>query len=185
MRACEGCRRRKIKCDAATTNAWPCAACVRLKLQCVPPTVNYNRPHTQPGHVTGLEGVLDFDNSGSSGEEDYGQGSMVQNVYQLGSGPEMIGSSHTPYSGSMGATYTPSYSDHSDSHLQYDPVTSVPLGTSGPSYHSQTSFHLPGINSVQMPEKSNTWPQSHDEVSAANLSDVLGELKIDETGVGT
>lgn len=37
MRACEGCRRRKIKCDSATTNTWPCAACVRLKLHCVPP----------------------------------------------------------------------------------------------------------------------------------------------------
>jgi len=37
MRACEGCRRRKIKCDAATTNTWPCAACVRLKLHCVRP----------------------------------------------------------------------------------------------------------------------------------------------------
>lgn len=37
MRACEGCRKRKIKCDAATTNSWPCAACKRLKLTCVPP----------------------------------------------------------------------------------------------------------------------------------------------------
>ena len=31
MRACEGCRRRKIKCDATTTNQWPCASCVRQK----------------------------------------------------------------------------------------------------------------------------------------------------------
>ena len=38
MRACEGCRRRKIKCDSATTNTWPCSACTRLKLHCVPPT---------------------------------------------------------------------------------------------------------------------------------------------------
>jgi hypothetical protein len=37
MRACEGCRKRKIKCDAATTNTWPCSACVRLKLTCVRP----------------------------------------------------------------------------------------------------------------------------------------------------
>ncbi|SPO02284.1 related to Cutinase transcription factor 1 alpha [Cephalotrichum gorgonifer] len=37
MRACEGCRRRKIKCDAATTNTWPCSACQRLKLNCVRP----------------------------------------------------------------------------------------------------------------------------------------------------
>ncbi|CAK7273960.1 hypothetical protein SEPCBS119000_005925 [Sporothrix epigloea] len=45
MRACEGCRRRKIKCDAATTNTWPCSACVRLKLQCVRPTV-YDDPNS-------------------------------------------------------------------------------------------------------------------------------------------
>jgi len=49
MRACEGCRRRKIKCDAATTNSWPCAACTRLKLNCVPPTVSYEKDPTQPG----------------------------------------------------------------------------------------------------------------------------------------
>ncbi|KAL6240613.1 hypothetical protein RBB50_012440 [Rhinocladiella similis] len=37
VRACESCRHRKIKCDSATSNTWPCAACVRLKLQCVQP----------------------------------------------------------------------------------------------------------------------------------------------------
>ncbi|TID16424.1 hypothetical protein E6O75_ATG11542 [Venturia nashicola] len=49
MRACEGCRRRKIKCDAATTNSWPCAACTRLKLNCVPPTVCYEKDPSAPG----------------------------------------------------------------------------------------------------------------------------------------
>ena len=38
MRACGSCRRRKIKCDAATTNSWPCAACVKQQLECVPPS---------------------------------------------------------------------------------------------------------------------------------------------------
>ncbi|KAJ2892009.1 lipase regulator 1 [Zalerion maritima] len=42
MRACEGCRRRKIKCDAATTNTWPCGACIRLKLHCVRPNGHYD-----------------------------------------------------------------------------------------------------------------------------------------------
>lgn len=56
MRACEGCRRRKIKCDAATTNSWPCAACTRLKLNCVPPTVSYEKDPSQPGvHTFELE----------------------------------------------------------------------------------------------------------------------------------
>lgn len=48
MRACEGCRKRKIKCDAATTNTWPCGACVRLRLHCVPPTISYDNTDTSP-----------------------------------------------------------------------------------------------------------------------------------------
>lgn len=189
MRACEGCRRRKIKCDAATTNAWPCAACVRLKLQCVPPTVNYNRTHTTTGgHVSGLERVLDFDNSsGGSGDEDYSQAPMVQNVYHMGSGPEMIGAVH-PYATSLGSSYPPSYTDRSDSqnslhHIHYDnSVTSVPLQTSDGSYHSQSNFHTSNINPVDIPETGESW--THENVSAAGLSEALGELKIDETGVG-
>nr|POF07874.1 cutinase transcription factor 1 alpha [Quercus suber] len=41
MRACDGCRRRKIRCDGALQNGpWPCGACARLKLECVPPTLD-------------------------------------------------------------------------------------------------------------------------------------------------
>ena len=47
MRACEGCRRRKIQCDATTTNEWPCSVCVRLKLHCVPPASKELEKHAQ------------------------------------------------------------------------------------------------------------------------------------------
>ncbi|KAK3675729.1 hypothetical protein LTR78_004370 [Recurvomyces mirabilis] len=41
MRACDGCRKRKIKCDGALQNGpWPCGACTRLKLKCAPPTLD-------------------------------------------------------------------------------------------------------------------------------------------------
>ena len=188
MRACEGCRRRKIKCDAATTNAWPCAACVRLKLQCIPPTVNYDRTHSAGGHVNGLERVLDFDNSsGGSGDEDYSQGPIIQNIYHIGSGPELMSSSHPPYAHSLGSSYPPSYTDRSDSqlshhHMHYENVTSVPLPTSKASYHSQSSFHTSNIIPMDIPENSEPW--THDNMSAAGLSEALGELMIDETGVG-
>lgn len=65
MRACEGCRRRKIKCDAATTNTWPCSACIRLKLHCIPPTANYDG-----GQSHGFEPEKGEYESGS-GDEDY------------------------------------------------------------------------------------------------------------------
>lgn len=188
MRACEGCRRRKIRCDAATTNSWPCAACVRLKLQCVPPTVNYNRTHANAGNVSGLEKVLDFDNSsGGSGDEDYSQGAMGQNVFQLSSGVETISASHAPYSGSLGASYPPPYSDKVEghSHYQYDSVPSIPLTTAESPYHSQTTFHLPSLNHVQLQDNSQ-WSQPQEDVpSAEGLSEALGELHIDETGKGT
>src|SRR5438045_6886104 len=71
MRACEGCRRRKIKCDAATTNTWPCSACVRLKLHCIPPTVNYERDTNQAQGGNETERAVDFDPTGGPGEEDY------------------------------------------------------------------------------------------------------------------
>src|ERR1700712_1670399 len=74
MRACEGCRRRKIKCDAATTNTWPCAACTRLKLTCVPPTVSYEKESTSPGvHTFELQGGDMFPISPVSGIGDYQQ----------------------------------------------------------------------------------------------------------------
>lgn len=52
MRACEGCRRRKIRCDSATTNTWPCAACVRLKLPCVPPVGGGEGEYGPPVNTT-------------------------------------------------------------------------------------------------------------------------------------
>ena len=71
MRACEGCRRRKIRCDSATTNEWPCAACVRLKLNCITPNVDYSRVQEAGNDASGLERVLDFNDSYGSREDEY------------------------------------------------------------------------------------------------------------------
>lgn len=54
MRACNGCRKRKIKCDSATTNIWPCSACTRLKLVCIPPSID------QDSEPAAHEQILDF-----------------------------------------------------------------------------------------------------------------------------
>src|SRR5436190_21126398 len=51
MRACSGCRKRKIKCDAATTNTWPCSACTRLKLVCIPPTIGQDGDFSSHGQM--------------------------------------------------------------------------------------------------------------------------------------
>src|SRR6218665_387597 len=67
MRACEGCRRRKIKCDAERTNKWHCSACNRLKLTCVPPTMQFDKGfQTQT-----IDFGDDIEGHSSGGEEDY------------------------------------------------------------------------------------------------------------------
>lgn len=168
MRACEGCRRRKIKCDAATTNSWPCAACVRLKLQCVPPTVNYNRTQMGSGSVSGHERVLDFaDSSGDSGDESFMPmpRQMLQNVYQMQGHPEMM-TTQAGYTSGMIAFSPSSYPDN---------VTSMPMSATAESFHSATSYqHHVG----------STGSQHGEEAPSGHLSDVLGELKIDEKGMG-
>ena len=186
MRACEGCRRRKIKCDAATTNAWPCAACVRLKLHCVPPTVNYDRSHVAGSNVSGLERVLDFDNSsGGSGDEEFSQPTSSQNMYQMGSGPELISASQAPPYHSGFVTYSqPPYPEKLDSQqaLGYDHISAMQMPAPALSFHRQASFHVQSVHPVHIADTSDAW--AGDQVSAANLHEVLGELKIDETGVG-
>ena len=183
MRACEGCRRRKIKCDAATTNAWPCAACVRLKLHCVPPTVNYNRTHVTGGHISGLERVLDFDNSsGGSGDEDYTQSSGVPDMYQMVTGAELMGTSQPAYTNSFGAYSHPAYSDKPDSQqtMAYDNIPSMQLPDPSVTLHRQTSYQVPSVHPIPLGDNVE-WSR---EIQSTNLTEALGELKIDETGIG-
>ena len=51
---CEACRKRKTKCDAVTSNQWPCSSCVRFRANCMPPTVSHDR--TEP--MTSLPSAL-------------------------------------------------------------------------------------------------------------------------------
>ena len=182
MRACEGCRRRKIKCDAATTNAWPCAACVRLKLPCIPPTVNYDRTHTGTGNLSGLERVLDFDNSSGSGEDEYNQHMHAPQVFELGNPQTQMHVPQTPYNDALGVFHTPPYSDRALSQHEfstYEEVPPMPAPFPDPhtTYQTSTAPSMPSTSGIPI------W--QHDEQQpVVELSDVLGELKINENGIG-
>lgn len=185
MRACEGCRRRKIKCDAATTNAWPCAACVRLKLHCVPPTVNYDRTHAGSSNISGLERVLDFDNSSGSGDEEYSHHTSAPQVFELDSQNGQLQSHQGSYSDGLGVFHTPPYSERALSHHDFSPfddVPAIPLRVSDGSYPEQNSFNTSTGPALASSGGSPAW--SGETFSAAGLSSILGELKIDESGVG-
>ncbi|OAX78388.1 hypothetical protein ACJ72_07305, partial [Emergomyces africanus] len=186
MRACNGCRKRKIKCDAATTNTWPCSACTRLKLVCIPPTIS------QDG---------DFSSHGQMPESSQQPGSMnVLHATDLDISAQNISHQHlltdrtqTQYMGSVRA-----YSDDSRlyqtqpslEHVQ-DPrhlYQDIPPPHLVPIQHNQTFHHNPNLYTASPPQvilKSlATAPYAKPEQSnAEDLSEALGDLKIDETGV--
>lgn len=180
MRACEGCRRRKIKCDAATTNAWPCAACVRLKLHCVPPTVNYDRTHSAPAHVSGHESVLDFDNSSHSGDEEYRHPTSASTLrgFQLNN-PSGVINSQGAFDDGLNTFHTPPYSERALSHTDFSygliPAVQETFPGTHP-YSTSNGLPLAPVDGVA------SW--SNEQYSVADLSSVLGELKIEEDGVG-
>ena len=183
MRACEGCRRRKIKCDAATTNSWPCAACTRLKLHCVPPTVNYDRAPLHGSHPLGIEKVLDFDSSSGSGDDDFGShGNRL--MFDFGDSADHFNRSQVSNDGCMSgdAFHTPPYSERTPSlnEFAFDDF-SIPMHRSDPSYQ-EAPFTLQHSRSFPTTNASMIWNGEH--LSAAKLSNVLGQLKIDENGEG-
>ncbi|KAL9599668.1 MAG: hypothetical protein Q9219_003656 [cf. Caloplaca sp. 3 TL-2023] len=181
MRACEGCRRRKIKCDAATTNTWPCAACVRLKLQCVPPSLNYDRSHGGGGTYSGLEGVLDFDHSSASGDdEQYNQNGEASQFYDFGNPNDTLQNHPISFGHGM-PDYSTAVRNSNQPDFNYDPITSMPM-TFPETYQNPTAFQPVNIPPAPpLIREDSNW--STDQKTAAELSEVLGELNIKENGV--
>lgn len=181
MRACEGCRRRKIKCDSATTNTWPCAACVRLKLHCVPP-------------AGGLEGDAGDTGPSVTEEEPLGPQSYATTsatalqqpqtypppppTYQHNHGDNF--SSYDPYVADYQKTFQPTEKPYGnfypDSSQQFpaafhDPYQNVP-GAYG---------HLPEDERPPSIERAGSSPV--DQFTAQDLMEHMGELKINDSGV--
>lgn len=185
MRACEGCRRRKIKCDAATNNTWPCSACIRLKLHCVRPN--------------GYEGSTDA--SGSDvplGADQFQQMPMQQQqqMMQPGSKPAedmyapqaYADAGPVPYGVSpYGAGQQPpppqaqQHQQHPGMHYQQQPIPVMDPS----SYGAQGVFPTPPpIPPSQIQEPSPEAYSSPDSYGQHDLSDLLGNLKVDEKGTG-
>ena len=181
MRACEGCRRRKIKCDAVTTDQWPCASCVRLRATCNPPTVNHDRIHTGGGQLLGLERVLDFDQSDGSGEDDYHYEAGSSQLFDL---PSTSPQTQGPYAAGLGAFHTPPFSekDYNQHELGYDEVQPISLQMTDSSYKAQEIYHPP--QSAPLPTNNGRlWTNEH--INATDLSNLMGGLGIANDGVGT
>ncbi|KAK0729018.1 hypothetical protein B0T21DRAFT_349950 [Apiosordaria backusii] len=181
MRACEGCRRRKIKCDAATTNTWPCSACIRLKLHCVrpngfdgssePQVYEPPRPQFETSHV----------------HEGFRQPIPLQDQQQLlghAPKPNSLYAPQTSYQDTSALYHAVQYSDsqavpHS---LQYQPVHHPvnPVNVVDHQYGTQAAFPTPPMQQVSHPASPADTYQS--EYAQQDLADLLGSLKVNEAG---
>ena len=105
-------------------------------------------------------------------------------MYQMVSGADMMGSSQPAYSNSFGAFQHPAYSDKPESQhsLSYDNIPSMQLPDPSVTLHRQTSsYQVPSVHPIPIGDNVD-WSR---EVPSTNLTEALGELKIDETGIGT
>ena len=145
----------------------------------MPPTVNYNRTHVAGGHLSGLERVLDFDNSSGSGDDDYNIPQGDQQSYEIGGEAPHPASTSSAYNESIGVFHQPIYTDKFESNpYTYDSASGIAVHSLDGSYPDQASYMThPALPTAE----SGDW--SSDQFSAANIAEALGELKIDETGI--
>ena len=195
MRACSGCRKRKIKCDSATTNIWPCSACTRLKLVCIPPTIGQDDDYSPQDqqipdfaqHAQGVHHAADVSQPQPQPQQPNPQ---LQPTYLS------VSTSYHPLN-TFGAEdprlsqpqpYLEGHSSADSRHLfpQHDSSMVMSMQASQMQPHPQsaaTLFPVPPVHSAPVSASSDPY-LSPEQSSARELSDALGELKIDETGIG-
>ncbi|RMZ90664.1 hypothetical protein DV736_g2111, partial [Chaetothyriales sp. CBS 134916] len=177
MRACEGCRRRKIKCDAATTNSWPCAACTRLKLYCVPPVGGADADFSSVAPTSSIE-------TRPSQTLRQSQPAVIEPTNAIN--PPAYASSLSSDPSFQYDTY------HHDNQFAKPPYVTSDQVYDG-LYGTQSQFDKapfdgfdfrrpPGFGQ-QIAESDTRSASSIDQCTAEDLSQHLGDLKIAETGV--
>ncbi|KUI54730.1 Cutinase transcription factor 1 alpha [Cytospora mali] len=183
MRACEGCRRRKIKCDAATTNTWPCSACIRLKLHCVRPNGYDGAAEPQVFEPTRPEYE-------TAGVHDFRQHLPMHQPHMLAGAPSHA-SMYAPkpgmYSEPSGLYQPLQYPDHSSANgLHY--TTVPPVGVVDQTYAQASQqaqqpsvFPTPPMQQASRPD-SPPEVYNQDQYGQQDLSDLLGTLKLNDAG---
>lgn len=172
MRACEGCRRRKIKCDAATTNTWPCAACKRLKLTCVPPV----------GGADGELSLLD------TTDDQFVPQSSTTPVQQYPPDQYQYLQTYTPQSDSaQNVTYETSgaHQIYPTQEFHYAAVQQDPNQLVAPlqSVYGQHRYSSFDSTNGHLEPPSVGSPQSGDSITAEDLAESMGDLRIADSGV--
>ena len=177
MRACEGCRRRKIKCDSATTNIWPCSACTRLKLSCVPPT-------------TGTDG--DLENDGIDDADDIGEPLTAVSTLSNSEDVKPFAKSNATFDHfSNYAEPDQKYLEPQEYQKPFIPVDGYPPApiqqfdiSSGAPVMSDGPQRYPPVQAVPAMQPLDTLSSVPPEQSSAeDISEQLGDLLITENGI--
>ena len=180
MRACEGCRRRKIKCDAATTNTWPCSACIRLKLHCV-------RPNGFDGAADpqGYESTDGNQYESSQVQDGFRQDLPLQQQQMLAGGQKAASmfSSPASYQDTSALYQTPYSGTHNVAHNLHYTTVPPPASVVDQPYTPQHSFPTPPLpHSSRGGSPPDAYSPS--EYGQQDLADLLGSLKVNEAGTG-
>jgi len=181
MRACEGCRRRKIRCDAATTNSWPCAACTRLKLHCVPPVGGNEGEHAFQGSFTDSDELVDYQDStqfqtGVMQHVIHDQQSYMQ-PYPAAAGPSV------PAYNTYGLVDQKASYLHPEQYNQAYPGVHQPPPLIDESYPQPQSIFAPTVTPVDEQQGLSSRVTPTDQYTAEDLSQHLGDLQIGENGI--
>ncbi|KAK6368182.1 hypothetical protein LTS17_009923 [Exophiala oligosperma] len=180
MRACEGCRRRKIKCDSATTNTWPCAACVRLKLHCVPPAGGLDGESGDTGPDSAIEPSIESQSFTQNPT------SSIQQAPNYGLATPPFPATQTgnfSYDAYVANYSKPPYDMSGKSYGGYYPNPQQYSGALDDQYQAagQTYPQYQGDDDSQREERAGSTPM--DQMTAEELMEHLGELKIGENGI--
>ncbi|KAL8649566.1 MAG: hypothetical protein Q9210_004320 [Variospora velana] len=135
------------------------------------------------GTYSGLEGVLDFDHSSASGDDDhYGHAGDATQYFHYGTPSDPMpnpqgayGQHHADYSG-------PEHGERDLNEATFNYNTVAPMPMSLPeTYQNPAAFQPVNTTPPQPLLNDNSWENDHR--TASDLSDVLGELNIKENGV--
>ena len=196
MRACDGCRKRKIRCDGALQNGpWPCGACLRLKLKCVPPTLDQDDEQHTPDSTTSTSSFSFHTAIVGNSNTSNGMSSHPTMVHEWTASV----APRTPIS-TAGPTSAP-VQDDIDTSVYSSQLFSQQLGPRmDPGYHDDQYFasatapaqfqsshsrpEMPSLLRTQTSASSNSGGDPQ-EVDAAvrELSERMGELTVDHTAV--
>lgn len=183
MRACEGCRRRKIKCDSASSNQWPCAACTRLKLHCIPPTGGNDREFTGTGSLVDSEEPVEYNVSHAHGVNALAAQPQASHHYSSLPAVPSIETNAAYSRPSMPHPLNSVSYAFENLRQPYLAEHQASFPTSNPNVHESHPYYPPQPQS-QIRHDSTTSTSDSDHTTAQELSEVLGELKILETGTG-